>query len=165
MTSKLARTILILLILLMPILIWATKIEQLPSLSAYALSPNAIYYRAMHLFGSWLFLIEGQKFRRHLDMVTGICMGFILIVDMYFSGTVHNIFTASTMGLASFGIIYYSHWRYLGTNILISACAIAAFLLGLLLPYTSSIFWGEVFAMFCIGVSRARRVWISPSAW
>lgn len=164
MTSKLARTILILLILLMPILLWATKIEQLPSLSAYALSPNALYYRAMHLFGSWLFLVEGQKFKRHLDMLTGICMGFILIVDVYFSQIFHNIFTAATMGLAVLSIIYYSDFRNLGTNIMIATSALAAFLLGLYLPYTSSVFWGEVFAMFCIAVSRARRVWLYERA-
>lgn len=165
MTSKLARTILITLILLMPILLWVFKTEQLQSLSAYALSASVVaFYRAMHLFGSWLFLIEGQKFRRHIDMVTGVSMGMILVIDMYLSQTVHNIFTASTMVLALISIIYYSDKKYLATNIMISVCAAGAFILGLLLPMKSSILWGEFFAMFCIAVSRARRVWIHENA-
>lgn len=161
MTSKGSRLTLIGLILLMPILLWVTKLEPMQSMSAFAFATNAFFYRAMHVLGSWLFIIEGQKFNRKWDLAAGISMGLILIFDMYNTLWAHNGFTVLTMALANVSMIYYADKKHRPAAIVLAGIADMFFILGLTTDV--HLFLAEMVAMVCIAVSRARRAIFGPN--
>jgi hypothetical protein len=157
MNSKLTRFTLISLTLLMPIILWLTRIEDFPSMSAFANAPNVIWYHAMHLFGSWFFLLNGAAQKRSLDYFIGFSMGAILLTNMYVYPTIHNIFTGLTIVLAVTSMNVYSSVRNRYRNISLSILAVVGFLIGYLTP-VYSIFLGEWITMACVSLHMMKRI-------
>jgi len=103
---KLLKTILLSVTFLSSILLWITRDEYLPSLSAFALSDNAVWYRIMHLSASWFFLINAIEFKKYAtEYILALGMGLILAFDMYHHTTIHNVVTVFTLVLASFTLL------------------------------------------------------------
>ena len=111
-------------------LLWFTKDEYLPSLSAFALSSNAMYYRAMHLSVAFFFMINAIDFKKYAtEFALAGGMGLILIFDMYNTPTLHNVITVSTILLACFTLVVNSiieKWRAW----LLVGGAVGAFVIG-----------------------------------
>ena len=97
---KLLQTILISISLISSIILWITRAEWLPSLSAFALSDNVLWYRLMHLTGSWFFLLYALYNSKVVGIVTSFMMGMILVFDMYHHHTIHDIVTLLTLLLS-----------------------------------------------------------------
>lgn len=158
MNNRLTRTTLMILTLVMPLVLWFTRTEDFPSMSAFANAENNPFYHAMHVFGSWFFLLMGAAYRRNWYYWTGFGMGGILFTNMYLVQTVHNIVTATTMGLAVLCMIVYSNQRNMVSNIVMASLAVIIFILGFL-TNTVHLFFAEWFAMFLIAVSMIRRIY------
>jgi len=157
MNSKLTRFTLISLTLLMPIILWLTRIEDFPSMSAFADAPNVIWYHAMHLFGSWFFLLNGAAQKRNLDYFVAFGMGGILLTNMYMYPTIHNIFTGATIALAITAMNVYSSARNRYINVSLSIIGAVGFLVGYLTPVYNT-FLGEWITMACVSIHMMRRI-------
>jgi len=159
MNSKQTRTILMILTLLMPLILWWTRTDDLKSMSAYANSGNNFYYHAMHMFASWFFLLQGAAKRRNLYYWIGFGMGGILLTNMYVVPTVHNVVTAITLGTAVASMVFYSTKHNMSSNILMSVLAIGIFVLGYLVD-SVHLFFAEWFSMLVIAVHMIKKVYI-----
>lgn len=84
-------------------------------------------------------------------------MGGILFTNMYLVQIIHNIVTATTMGLAVGCMILYSTRRNMAINIVMSVLAVSIFLLGFLTNVVH-LFFAEWFAMFIIAVHMIKKV-------
>lgn len=157
---KILRTILILLSLIFAALLWATRLEYLPSMSAFALSPNVSWYWLMHLTIIATFIWDAFVTKKWQALIVAICGVATLVLDMYNFPLLHNIATASLFITASYNLIRYSHSKQERIYSIVN-CGTAAilFLLGL---YTNvHLFFAEGIVMFCIGISMTRRIWIA----
>lgn len=126
-------------------------------MSAFADAPNVIWYHAMHLFGSWFFILNGAAQKRNLDYFVGFSMGGILLTNMYVYPTIHNIFTGMTILLAVIAMNVYSSERNRYVNVSLSILAVVGFLVGYLTPvYTT--FWGEWITMLCVAFHMMKRI-------
>lgn len=159
MNTKILRTFLLSAIFLLAGTLWWTRDEFLPSLSAFANSSNVIFYHAMHLCASWFFITNAEKSKHNLDYWVGFGMGAILLTNMYDYQLAHNIFTAATLGLAIFSLIFYAKGREKIINIVLGGFAIGIFLVGYLNESFHFLF-AEVLAMFSIAVGMAREMWV-----
>jgi len=103
---KLLKTIMLSITFLSAVMLWLTRDEYLGSLSAFALSDNALYYRLMHLSMTWFFLINAIEFKKYAtEFILALGVGLILIFDMYQFPVIHNISTAMVILLACFTLI------------------------------------------------------------
>jgi hypothetical protein len=104
---KLLKTILLSVTFLSAFLLWLTRSEWMPSLSSFALSENVVFYRFMHLSMSWFFLINALEFKKYAtEFVLALLVGCILAFDMYHHHTLHLIFTAATVLLCCFTLLF-----------------------------------------------------------
>lgn len=107
---KFLKTLLLLTTLISSILLWETKPQPLPSLSAFALEDNALYYRIMLLSASWFFLINALEFKKYVtEYILALGMGLILVFDMYHFPITHNIIVGVTFLLACITLIINTH--------------------------------------------------------
>ena len=103
---KLLKTLLLSISFISAGLLWFTREEWMPSLSAFALSKNAVFYRFMHLSLSWFFLINAIEFKKYAtEFVLALLVGCILAFDMYHHQVLHNTATALTISLVSFTLL------------------------------------------------------------
>ena len=159
MLSRIVRTALMLASIVSGVVLWFTRSEEwMPSLSAFANSPNVMWYRAMHLSASMFFMIHGAATKKWLNYVIGICMGGILVFDMYAYPTLHNSITVSALVLSMFYLIYNNTGFGRSVGIFLSSLAAGFFVLG----YTELTFhflMAELIAMGMIAVGMTREVW------
>lgn len=143
--------------LVMPFILWTTRNQDFPSMSAFANADNNPFYHAMHVFGSWFFILQGAAKRRNLYYWVGFGMGGILFTNMYIIQTVHNIVTAMTMGLAVGCMVFYSSRKNMAANIIMATLAVSVFIVGFL-TNIFHLFFAEWFAMFIIAVHMIKKV-------
>jgi len=154
---KIVRTVGVLAVLVFAVMLWITRDEDLISQSAYALSPNRIWYILMHLSIMFTFALDAAVGRRHWGWATAIASAGTLAFNMYDYSLVHNIFTAGIVCFAVFNIIYYSIPKNRVFAIVNSGTGTLIFLLGVLADV--NIFFAEVAVEFCIAVGMLRRIW------
>ena len=153
--AKIISISLVFISILSACMLWFTRSEWLPSLSAFALSDNALYYRLMHLSASW-FLIINYKSSWH-NLLLGFGMGLILIFDMYAFSMVHNIVTVATLSFACFSIIYNAKGFERNLSIFLSGSAILYFCIGFF-NNTFHLLIAEIIAMALIMVGKLREI-------
>jgi len=158
MNSKLLRTCLVSGTILLAALLWFTRTEYFPSLSAFANAQNQIFYNSMHIVASWFFIMNGAKRNNNLDYWVGFGMGGILLTNMYTYPMAHNIVTAATLGLAVFNIIYSSRNFERIVSIFLGTTAIIVFLVGYLTDMHFLL--AEVIAMACVAIGMIRSIWV-----
>ena len=152
---KLLKTILLSITFLSAGLLWLTRDQYLPSLSAFALSPNAMFYRTMHISAAFFFLINAIDFKKYAtEFVCAAGMALILIFDMYNTPTLHNVFTVATLLLVCFTLLVNVKKTYLNKTIAISlvAASIVIFAIGYFTNF--HLFFAEVIAMAFLSTGK-----------
>jgi uncharacterized membrane protein len=127
----------------------------MPSLSAFALSENAMWYRLMHISTAFFFLINAIDFKKYAtEFVLAGGIGLILVFDMYNSPLLHNWITALTLGLACLTLLINVRKNTLDKTLsrILVACAIGIFLVG----YFTKLhfFFAEVIAMAILATGK-----------
>lgn len=121
---KTLKTILLINVFLSATILWLTREDWLPSLSAFALSTNAMWYRMMHISAIGYFLINAVQFKKYAtEFALAGGMALILIFDMYNTPTLHNVFTVATLVAACATLFINSPkipW-YLATGVTVGA--------------------------------------------
>lgn len=110
--AKVAVTFFMAITLISTIMLRATSVseEYLASQSAFANQPNVIWYILIHLGMIMSFFTLNAAYKRKVIYgLTAFSSLFVLMLDMYGFGTLHNLFTAFLFGFASYCIIYYSN--------------------------------------------------------
>lgn len=155
---RILKTILATLPLIFAGLLWATRVEFLPSQSAFALSVNNPYYWAMHISIMIIFIVDAITDKRVMSYF--VAGGFMMVLgfNMYDYPVLHNWVTAIATALAVFNIIYYSSTKERPFSIMNASVGSGLFLIGFLTDV--HLFLGEAIAEFAIGVSMVRRAWI-----
>ena len=151
---KTLKTILLSITFISALLLWITRESYLPSLSAFALSDNASWYRLMHLSMTWFFLINAMDFKKYAtEFILALGIGLILIFDMYHHPLIHNLATAFTIALACFTLIVNAK-SSLKENIAIGLVAIAViiFLIGYLTNF--HLLLAEIIVMALISTGK-----------
>lgn len=92
-----------------------------------------------------------------IDHAVGYGMGLILVTNMYVAYDWHVIFTAGTLAIALFNIIFTAPKIELIYRWVLAGIAVTAFLVGYLTPFHFLV--GEVIAMACIAVAMMRQIW------
>lgn len=147
---KVLKTVLVSSSILFAIVLWLTRDESLRSLSAFALSDNAIYYRMMHFTASWFFITNALTTNKCItEWLLGFGMGLILAFDMYHFPLLHNIITASVLGLACYTLIYRTKGFERKLMILLSISAVSVFIIGFKF-HEVHLLLAEIVAMVCI---------------
>jgi hypothetical protein len=155
---KRLKTILLSVSIVSACVLWFTRSESLPSLSAFALSDNALYYRLMHLSASWFFLINAFSKRYVTEFLLALGMGLILSFDMYNYKVLHFIFTGATLALACFTLVYKKKGFEFKQYMFISVGASIIFVLGF---FTEALhlLLAEIIAMTVIINGKLLEVW------
>lgn len=157
--NKIILTILLLATLLCAMLLWETKEEWMPSMSAFALSNNVSWYILMHccmiLFWFW----DSSAHYRPMSSFIGFANIGILAFNMYDDRWLHNGFTFLTVLLAVISLIYYSSKKNKPHNYFIGGVVAIIFVLGL--TTSLHLFLAEAIVIFCIGVGKLREIWSS----
>lgn len=158
MNTRSLRTVLLISSLTCAILLWLTGREWMPSMSAYALSENALYYRLMHLSASWFFLLDGAAYKRNLSYITGFLMGMVLAFDMYNYPFLHDLFTCSVLICTALQLFHYSKRSKKTITAILCVGAVGSFIFGyfFLPPY---LFLAEVVTMMCIIIGKLKETW------
>lgn len=157
---KVIKTIILTCAIIFTFILWGTRIEDLPSQSAYALSENNIWYILMHCSIIASFLLDWFTHKkRWLNFLPAIGSFFILYWDMYNSSALHNWATGFTMATAVLSLLVYAPTArervYIAVN-----CIVGAFMFPLGLFTEVPLFFTEIIAEFCIGIGLARRFWV-----
>ena len=155
-SRKTISTILISITILSSIMVSVSATEYLQSLSAYALSDNALWYRLMHLTAVMFFMLNTDKNKYNLFI--GFLMALILAFDMYHYETIHNVVTASALALAGFSLISVAKGFTRIQMIFITACAVGVFCLGYF-NNTVHHLLAEIIAMTCIMNGKLIELW------
>lgn len=121
---KTLKTILLISSFLFSGILWLTREEYLESLSAFALSKNALYYRAMHISTILFFMVNAISYKKYAtEFALAGGMSLILIFDMYNHNVLHSIFTISTVLLACLTLVINSKLnKRLSWILVIGAC-------------------------------------------
>lgn len=154
---KILRTGLVIAVLLSAAMLWVTRQEDLISQSAYALSPNNIWYVLMHLSIMFTFALDAIFGRRVWGWAVTLASAGTLAFNMYDFPLVHNLFTAGIVVTAVFNLIYYATPMGRLYAMINSGVGTIVFLMGVLADV--HIFFAEVVIEFCIGVGMVRRIW------
>lgn len=153
---KIIKTVALVLSLICAGILWATRTEWMNSLSSFALSENALYYRAMHLSIISFFILDSEKNKHSPFLAIGFA--FILIFDMHHHFMLHSVFTAASLAFACFSIIYNSKGFERSIMGFLSFVAILVFCIG----YFNTSFHfllAEVIAMGCLVIGKLRETW------
>lgn len=157
MNIKQIRTVLSIISIVSAIVLWLSRSEWLPSLSSFALSDNAIYYRVMHITASWFFLLGGRNNSHDYFLAFG--MGLILSFDMYHYPILHNTVTILTLLFACFSLIYKASRGFeRSLAIFLSSMATGVFLVGYFVP-SFHLLIAEIIAMAGITCGKLREIW------
>ena len=156
---KIFRTVLMSMVLMFAGILWATRAEFLPSMSAFAFKPNNIFYIGMHFCIFFTFLIDGivSKGIRWTSYFVSLGALGILAFDMYSYPMAHNLITAFTVSLAVFNMIFHGLPKNRPLHILNGVVAGLFFFLGVLTSV--HLFLAEAIAEFTIAVSMLWRIW------
>lgn len=152
---KLLKTLLLGITFVSALLLWFTRDQFMPSLSSFALSENAMYYRMMHISILYFFVINAVEFKKYAtEFVIAGGIGCILIFDMYNTPLLHNVFTGATLALACITLLINVKTSALDRSLawLLVGCAVGIFLVG----YFTKLhfFFAEVIAMACIAAGK-----------
>jgi hypothetical protein len=156
MAEKIIKTILTVVSITSAILLWVTREEWLPSLSAFALSTNVLWYRTMHISAIIFCTIDGARRKSSYFLAFG--MSLILIFDMYHHTLIHNIATASTLLLACILLLVENKGFERIVMVPIVLSAVLFFSVG----YFNSTFhflMAEILALGCIYIGKLREIW------
>lgn len=157
---KIFKTILICLVLVFAGTLWATRLEDLQSQSAFALAPNAIWYYLMHCSIIAVFVSDWFTHKsRWLNFVPALGSALVMWLDMYNYPVLHNWATALTMAGAVSSLILYAINQTERIYVLV-ACVVGAAMFPLGMFTNVSLFFTEVVAETMIGVGMARRFWV-----
>ncbi len=150
-------------------LLWATKLEWLPSQSAFALSENAIWYYFMHFsimfafFMMWMIFSKLKK-QGHVEnnkpwlyLLPVITGAGVVIFDMYNWPKLHNIFTAALFITASLSLILNAKNRDDGMYIF--ACGVSALIFLLGVVSNVHLFFAEATVEFILGTLILDKIW------
>ena len=143
-------------------LVWFTRTEWLPSLSAFALSDNAIFYRMMHITASWALLMDYVKYNRVYNGLIGVGMGLILMFDMYNFNFLHNLFTAIVLLYACYSVLKQTKGFEFSVSIFLTGIALLVFGLGYFID-SFHLLMAEIMAIGSILVAKLRELWINNS--
>lgn len=156
---KILKTLLLISTLVFAAILWATKMEWLPSQSAFALSDNVHWYYLMHGSIIATFVWDYFTYKRPWSMLVAILTAGIVLFDMYAFPITHNIMTGAMAVTAVGNLIYYAPDRH-ERGYAIMNCGVGAlfFLLGLLV-WDVHLFLGEAIIELAVGVAMARRIW------
>lgn len=171
------RSILLVMSILMALLLWVVTLtnpdEWRNSLSAFATSPFAVPYNAMHVFGmAFWFLgvaintrrykfspLFGLKIRHSdVDIAVGLGMGAILVTNMYHVYTWHVISTILTFALALFNVVFTGPKR----DILLRWVCVAVGVLAFCIGYWTDIIHfllGEIIGMSVVAFGMLRQMY------
>lgn len=157
---KILKTVLICLVLVFAGTLWATRLEDLQSQSAFALAPNAIWYYLMHFAIIATFVSDWWTHKsRWLNFAPALGSTLVLLWDMYNFPVLHNWATALTMAGAVSSLIVYAASQQERIYVIV-ACVIGAVMFPLGMFTNVSLFFTEVVAETMIGVGMARRFWV-----
>ena len=158
MNEKIVITCFFVISILSACLVWITKSEWLPSLSAFALSDNALYYRTMHISASFAFLLDFAHYKRLSNFLLGIGMALILIFDMYHYPFIHNFITFSVLIFACASIMYKLKGFELHIATVLSVITLLVFALGYFVE-SFHLLLAEIIAMCAILTGKLREIW------
>lgn len=156
MKTKHVQTILVISVLFNALMLWLTRVEFLPSMSAFAGAYNQIWYLAMHYSMAFIFFLDGATSKRWLSTLIGFGPLFILGFDMYEYSTAHNWSTGITVVLAVYSIIFQNDKKERPYSILLGVLAGGIFLVGFLVE-SMHLFLAEAIAELAIGAGVLRR--------
>lgn len=159
MTTKLSRTIYLVLALFFAILTVYTSSEWYESLSHHASANNFMVYNLMHIFSAVFFFANGYAQQRMFDYVIGAGMLGILITNVNYVPNLHNVVTVLTLLCTLFSMLYFTEPKNKIVNLFLAVATVTVFLLGYLSDKIYFAF-AEIVCMFVIGVHMMRRVWI-----
>lgn len=156
---KLLKTILLSITFISAALLWITRSEYMDSLSAFALSENARFYRLMHISAAFFFLVNALDFKKYAtEYALAGGMALILIFDMYNDPVLHYVFTVATLLTACVTLIINSHLKkWLSYSITVAA--VVVFLVGRT-PLLHFLF-AEVIAMALIASGKLTEIYIT----
>ncbi len=158
--EKIINTIVFCLSIVVIPILWATRAEWLPSLSAFANQHNAIFYWIMHLSAAGGYFYYWSKvLSSKLEFLIGIGLLLILGFDMYNTPMLHNIFTVATFLLAMYNDVVLSSDKERPLAWFRCFVASSLFALGFFV-WDVHFFFTEAVAMFCILVGMLRRIWV-----
>ena len=106
--TKLLRTTLLGLALLLPIPLWITRPEWKNSLSSFHGTEMDVFYILMHVSIIQALWAYFAKYRENLYFWLAVGMSFVLGFNMYGFYTLHVIATLISMALGLFTIVYVS---------------------------------------------------------
>lgn len=149
---KVLKTILLSITFLSAITLWLTRDQYMPSLSSFALSDNAMWYRMMHVSVVMFFTINAVEFKKYAtEFALAGGMACILIFDMYRTPDLHTIITVGTLLLACVTLFVNSKISKVVAGFLtLSAAGIFAF--GYFTEFHFLL--AEVLAMACISAGK-----------
>lgn len=110
------------------IMVSVTAKETLPSLSAYALSENVLWYRLMHLSAVIFFMLNIEK--NKFNLYAGLAMALVLAFDMYHFPVIHDIATVSALLIAGYSLIIAYTGFMKSLMIFLSGVAVVIFCIG-----------------------------------
>ena len=160
---KLLKTILVAISFISAGLLWITREKYLPSLSAFALSPNAMFYRAMHISMMLFLMINAVDFKKYAtEFALAGGMGLILIFDMYNTPTLHNVLTVSTVLLACVTLLVNSKInKKVAWGLIIGAVGIFAY--GYFTDFHFLL--AEVLCMACLSAGKLVEIYSKGDYW
>ena len=157
---KFLKTIALLITFASALALWLTRENYMESISAFALSKNALYYRTMHLSMVFFFLINAVDFKKYAtEFVLAAGVAGILIFDMYNNPVLHNIFTVGTLVLACITLLINVKEDSLSRElaVLLVLCTLGIFAVGY---YTDMHFFlAEVLAMGFVATGKLIEVY------
>ncbi len=156
---KILKTILISSTFIFVLLLWLTRLEWLPSMSAFALSDNVIWYYLMHFSIIGIFIWDYITHKNWESIIVSLFGVGVLIFDMYSFPIMHNIMTALLFASGVYNIIRYAdNTQERVYSIFNASVGTLFFLVGLW--SNMHLFFAEGVAEFCLAVSMTRRVWL-----
>lgn len=152
---KILKTVLLSITFISAALLWFTKDQYMSSLSAFALSDNAMYYRAMHLSMIGFFIVNAISLKKYVtEYAIALGLALVLMFDMYNSPVLHNVFTVGTLLLACVTLLINVRKNTLDRSLarLLVACAVGIFLIGYVTEFHFLL--AEILAMLCIATGK-----------
>ena len=150
---KILKTVLLVCAILFGLTLWWTRSDDFQSLSAYSLSPNAIYYRFMHLSMFAFFLLNAHYKKYATEYILALLVGFILAFDMYHDTDMHNISTVGLVLLACFTLLFNAKDSLkIGIALALSISSVVVFCIGYFTSFHH--LFAEIIVMACLSTGK-----------
>lgn len=157
---KYVITVFSLLAVLLTGILWGTRETWLPSISAFAESPNVFYYYGMHGCITLAYSVEFLRRRRLLALLTAFWPTFVVYFDMYSAPFEHNFTTFMLFVSAMVYNIVHAHGKTVLYNIVNGLSGGIIFLIGWKV-FEVHLFFAEVIAICCIVIGLMWLLWES----